>query len=361
MNRQRAYLLLHELTDESGQTMLWAVVLIALVLGMGGLTVDIGHAYVCYSELQASTDAAALAAASQLPITTLNKTTNAVTSTATQYSSVSGNNNAFANLNAPLAVSGAAITVTPGCVVIAGLQPCDGSSLLANAVQVTQRVTIPTFFIRALSVFGVKSAKSITLSATTTVQMKGSQRGPYSVALVLDTTNSMSKSDGGSNCSGSKIQCAEQGAQILLSEFSPCLPGASCGTASNGNVTQPVDEVSLFTFPAQTAGTQLVNDESYNTNTSTNCTGRNPNPGCPSVISYPDTIGLTTLPLSTDNLNTLLSEYQVVPLSSNYRPSDTAATGTSPLTTSNTVSSTSPSIVNAVGGNSYFGGTGRLA
>ncbi len=263
MSKKNESIVRRALNDESGQTLVWVVLLFALLLGMGGLVVDLGRAYISYRELQATTDAAALAAASQLPITTSNESSNTVTSSATTYSSVSGNYNAFANLNSPIAMTGAAITVTPGCVTVSGLPECS-STLLANAVQVRQTVTIPTYFIKMLSVLGIQSAQSLSLS----------------------------------------------------------------------------------------------NDEGYNTNTSTNCTGRNPNPGCPSVIPYPDTISLTTLPLTTTNLNILLSEYQVVPLSSNYRTSDSAATGANPLTTSSTVSSTAPSIVNAVGGNSYFpGGT----
>jgi Flp pilus assembly protein TadG len=357
MSQLGKFLLRRVLRDESGQTLVWAALLLVVMMGMGGIVVDLGHAYVCYRELQASTDAAALAAASQLPITTTNETSNLVVSTGKLYSSQSGGYNAYPNLNAPYAVTGAKTTVTPGCVTVTGLTQCS-ATLLANAVQVTQTTTIPTMFIRALSFLGIQSAKSLTLSASAFAEMRGARRGPYNVALVLDTTASMASGDGGSNCTGSKIQCAEQGAQILLSEFSPCLPGlTSCGTATNGNVDNPVDEVSLFTFPAQTPGTQVDNDESYNTNTSTNCTGKNANPGCPSVTSYPDTIALTTLPLSSANLNTLINDYQVVPLSTNYRTSDATATGANPLTTSKTVTANAPSLVNAVGGNSYFGGT----
>ncbi len=71
----------------------------------GGLVVDLGHAYICYRELQASTDAAALAAAAKLPITTSNESSNTVVSTATKFSSVSGNYNALANLNTPAATT----------------------------------------------------------------------------------------------------------------------------------------------------------------------------------------------------------------------------------------------------------------
>ncbi len=353
MNQKSELFLRRSINNENGQTLVWAALLFGLLLGVGGLTVDLGHAYVCYRELQASTDAAALAAASQLPITTSNESTNTTISTGTQYGAQSGKNNAYANLNTPLAVTGAVTAVTPGCVIVSGLQQCQGS-LLANAVQVKQTVTIPTYFIRVLAVFGIASAKSITLSATSISQMRGAQRGPYNVAIILDSTSSMQNTDGGSNCKGTKIQCAEQGAQILLSEFSPCLPGTTCGTvSSSGNVPQAVDEVSLFTFPAQVPGTQLANDEVYDTSTAT-CSGGNPD--CPTVTNYPDTIALATI--SSANLTTMDSYYQVVPLSSNYRPSDATATGTNPLTTSTTVNSTTPpSIVNAVGGNSYFGGT----
>ncbi len=358
MSRKGQFFLHRAIHNECGQTLIWTALLFALLLGIGGLVVDVGHAFICYRELQASTDAAALAAASQLPITTSNESTNTTISTGKQFGAASGKNNAYPSLNTPLATTGVVTTVVPGCVSMTGLAQCAGS-LLANAVQVTQTVTIPTYFIRALSVFGFQSAKSLTLSATATAQMRGAQRGPYDVAMLVDTTSSMTNPDGGSNCTGSKIQCAEQGAQILMSEFSPCLPGGACGTATAGNVPNAVDELSLFTFPPQTAGSQLANDEACSSKT-------------PSEIAYPDStaygtvshtnptmppVGTATGDLSSANLTTLVNEYQVVGLSSNYRSSDTT-TGSSPLTVATTGgTSSSPSIVDAVGGNSYFGGT----
>lgn len=326
---------------EGGAIIAWSALLIPLMLGVAGLVVDVSYMYLCQRELQISTDAAAMAAAAQLPSAA------AASSTAINFGSQPGKLNAYANLNTPVAVSDTKTTVTPGCVVMTGVPDC-GSDVEANAVQVTQKTTVPTFFLRALSALGVKPLASVNLAAISTATMRGSQRGPYNVALILDTTASMQQSDGGGNCNGSKAQCAEQGAQILLSELSPCLSGqTSCGTATNGNVSNAVDEVSLFTFPAQTAGTQTTKDEGCSSSQ-------------PSVISYPDSTqlgSLTSLP-STTSLNTLVSQYEVVPLSSNYRSSDSTS-GSNPLTTdSSGVSSTSPSIVNAVGGNSYFGGTG---
>ena len=326
--------------DESGITMIWTLMLLPLILGVGGLGVDAGYAYIGYRELQISTDAAAMAAASSLPNTT------AATTLATNFSSVPSHYNAYPILNTPYALSDTQITVTPGCITMSGLPAC-GSSITANAVKVTQTAKIRTFFIRALSVFGVNSAKSINLSATSIAAMRGAQRGPYNVAIILDTTASMAQTDGGSNCTGTKVACAEEGSEIALSQLSPCLPNTTCGTATNGNVDYPVDEVSLFTFPAQTAGTQLAKDETCG-----------PTAIQPSVISYPDSKALGTLTAlpNSAHLATLVSEYGVVPLVSNYRTSD-STTGTNPLTINNSVSASSPSIVNAVGGNNYFGGS----
>ena len=49
--------------DQRGQILPWMALLMVLFLGMAGLTIDLGHAYVCHRELQASTDAATLAGA----------------------------------------------------------------------------------------------------------------------------------------------------------------------------------------------------------------------------------------------------------------------------------------------------------
>jgi Flp pilus assembly protein TadG len=340
------------LMSQGGSVAVWWALLIPLSFGVGGVVVDVGYAYTCQRELQMSANAAAMAAAAQLPSTTAAQTAGYQFSAEAQTSTLPKGINYYGNLPSVTA------SVVTGCVTITNLPSC-GGSITANAVQVTQNTTIPTFFIKAMTIFGVRGVGTINLAARSTAIMRGAQRGPFDVALLLDTTASMQSGDGGSNCTGTKIQCAEQGAQILLSEFSPCLPGGACGTATSGNVSNAVDEVSLFTFPAQTSGTQLANDQACSSKT-------------PSVVSYPDstsyasvshsnptmpTIGTGSGNLSTTNLSTLVNQYQVVGLSSNYRTSDTT-TGTSPLTTASTGgTSSSPSLVDAVGGNSYFGGT----
>ena len=78
MNGKIKFSLCRAINNEDGQALIWTAIMVTLLVGVGGLTVDLGRAYVAYRELQASTDAAALAAASQLPITTSNKSSNTV-------------------------------------------------------------------------------------------------------------------------------------------------------------------------------------------------------------------------------------------------------------------------------------------
>ena len=282
MNRKTEAFLLRLMKHDDGAIIAWSILLIPLMLGVAGLVVDVGYMYLCQRELQISTDAAAMAAAAQLPNPT------AASTSGLNFGAQPGKLNAYPNLNKPLAVTDTVTTVTPGCVSFPGSLDCAGA-IKANAVQVRQTTTVPTFFIRALAALGINSLKSVNLSAVSTAVMQGSNRAPTTWRSSWIQPRRWNRPDGGSNCTGTKVQCAEQGAQILLSELDPCLSGVSnCGAATNGNVTNAVDEVSLFTFPAQTPGTQVTKDESYNTNSSTSCSGRNANPGCPSVVPYPD-------------------------------------------------------------------------
>jgi Flp pilus assembly protein TadG len=359
MNRTTRHLIDH-LLDQGGAVAVWWAMLIPLACGVGGIVVDVGYAYTCQRELQMSTNAAAMAAAAQLP------TVSSAQSAGYQFSAEAASGSLPKGINYYNNLPNVTASVVTGCVSITYLPAC-GGSITANAVQVTETTTIPTFFMKAMTIFGIKGLGAINLSARTTAVMRGAQRGPYNVAIVMDATGSMSYTDGGSNCTGSKAQCAEQGAQILLSEFSPCLPGLSnCGTATNGNVNNAVDEVSFFTFPAYVAGTQVAGPETCNStqsNTWTNYLEKYPDSTSYATVYHSNPtmpgIGSGSGQITTANLNTLVSQYQVAPLESNYRTSDVSSSSTNPLTIANSgVSSSNPSIVNAVGGNSYFGGTG---
>jgi hypothetical protein len=205
---------------------------------MAGLTIDIGHAYVAYRELQASTDAAALAAGTAMASSTATLTT--VRAAATSYSSATGGANVDSNM-----LPGVTITTTPVCLTRVSWVNC-GATVLGNynAVQVSQTMTAPTFFMRALNAFGIHTTGTIPLTTVASASMLGSANTQYNVALVIDTTASMKDNDTDGNCNGSQLECAEQGAQTLLNLLTPC-----GGTSTATNCASAFDTVALFTFP----------------------------------------------------------------------------------------------------------------
>jgi len=165
------------------------------------------------------------------------------------------------------------------------------------------------------------------------------------VEVILDTTASMNDTDTDSQCNASRISCALQGVQILLSTLSPCAAGlTSCGSVSTSsvavpapatgnetayNVPNPVDEVGLMVFPGLTTSTEEVADDltcpptnpaitSYNGFFDYhNCTGSGDPAAC-CTGSGSGTCNSTVTP----------PVYEIVPLSSNYRTSDTSAVNT---------------------------------
>jgi len=310
------------LGDQRGQALPWVATMMVMFLGFAGLSIDVGHVFYCYRELQASTDAAALAGAEDLPNST-------ATTTATTYSGLSGKLNATPNMGTVSMVSGypKAVCVTAlknagmGCVA-----PANG-----NVMQVKQTAGIPMFF---MGLFGIRT---FNITATATASARGSASVPYNVAIIVDSTNSMHNPD--SNCGSlSRVQCAMEGVQTLLAELYPCTQTyVTCPTDG----TNSVDRVSLFTYPNIKVGSEvkeycvLAGTPPSNTITK--------DPDIP-VYSFPvagansyDTTGLT-------------ATYQIAPFTNNYRGSDTTS-GTNPL------SDTSSNLVKAVNGNSSFNGT----
>ena len=194
------------LKEDSGQMLPIVALMLASLMGMSGMAVDVGRLMYTRHQLQASTDAAALAGAAQLPNST-------AATVATQYSSVSGNLNAQTGLTGVSMVSG-----YPQVACYASLQnqgmacvsPANG-----NAVVVKQQVSLNLFFLRVLGM------TTMTVQASSTAAMRGATAAPYNVAIILDTTQSMNDKDSDSNCNSTRISCAEQGVQILLQSLSP--------------------------------------------------------------------------------------------------------------------------------------------
>jgi hypothetical protein len=300
--------ILHQLArkGQRGQTLILLTMWLPIFFGLAALVVDVGMLYFYQSELNASTQAAALAGAAAMsqPGATVATTTAAVTT----YTSTSGNNNAFNNLPGVTLMSGSPQFKCLHTLTTAfGLQ-CYGPSG-ANALVVSQHVRMPMFF---FPLFGGPSA---VISATATAAMKGAAPAPYNVAIVVDSTASMNNTDSDSNCHDTRISCALAGVRTLLQGLSPCQANQStCGTVTSGNVANSVDRVSLLTFPPVTTAT-VANDY--------NCSGASP-----TIVGY-----ATPFPI--------LSTYQVVNFSSDYRGSDSA-----------TSLSSSSSLVAAVNGKS---------
>jgi hypothetical protein len=275
--------------NQRGQSLIFVTFWSVLVFGMAAIVVDIGLVYLEQSELNASTQSAAIAAgwAMSQPGATVASVTNA----ATTYGGTPGNLNTYGNLTGVKLATGYPVLSCLATVTnVFGIQ-CWGPSN-SNAVVVRQQVTVPLFFLR---LFGSSLAN---LSATATASMRGGAPGPLNVAIIVDSTHSMNDTDSDSNCSSTRISCALSGVRVLLNNLSPCFASeASCGAATNGNVANPVDRVSLLTFPAVTTTTAA---DDYNCGSTT-----------PTIQSY-----ATPFPAT--------STYQIVNFSSDYRTSNTA-------------------------------------
>lgn len=292
MNRR--FSLLRLLREEDGQVLPWMVLLTVLFLGMAGLTVDLGHAYVAYRELQGSTDAAALAGAYAMGISGANAATvdaavcayssnTDITSKTTQCSVLGTNRTP----NLPVvSVQPTLQCVSAGFIVVTcPMAPIVGK----NVVQVTQTATIPTYFIQALAAFGLNTAKTLTLNATSSATISGSTP-PVAVAILIDTTASMSTAFNPKQpCGAAPINCALGGVQTFLGQIPTCAQTDPVTGACTKN-----NYVALFTFPGVDATTTGADT----------CSTAKGTPKAPTIVDYTySTAPLPTIlpnPLPTD-------------------------------------------------------------
>jgi Flp pilus assembly protein TadG len=326
--------------DQKGQVIPWMALMLIAFLSMSAFVVDMGHAFICYQELQSATDAAALAGAINL------KNSNATT-VATSYGATTGAYNTYPELTNVTVVSGYPKLECLTTVKNLG-QACIAPNG-ANAIVVEEQSIIPTFFSK---VFGVNQ---ITISTMSTGAIAGSRAVPLNIALVVDSTASMSSYD--SNCGNTRIACALNGVATLLQNLSPC--SASSGNCTvngtTGVATNAMDQVALFTFPNATS-TTVSND--------TNCSGNNPtidpysfpaiNGTSYSGTSYTTSTtshGKTTTTTTTDT-------YEVTNFLSNYRASDSASSLVANTALANATGSAgcSNEMANPGGAGTYYAG-----
>jgi len=269
--------------NEQGQAVIWTSLAILLILGASAFAIDIGHAYLVRKQLQASADAAALAASWHLSDGTYATVAQTYSSTGTL-----NNYNGY-TVDTPV------VTVKCSTTVESFGPTCNGTATppTYNMVIVQETAHVPTFFA------GVLGFHTLTVSATSAAS-KGARPTPFNVAIVLDTTYSMRTTD--SHCSNlTQLQCAENAIATILSQLDPS-----------------IDKVSLFTFPAMEVGS-TAND--------TNCSGTQAT-GEPYTFPAAGATSLTTPTLTTTTITgydknhnpiykttTVQTTYQITPSS----------------------------------------------
>jgi hypothetical protein len=225
--------------------------------------------YYAYNELQGATQAAALAGAMAISNPTLTTPGASAPETPGNFASYYGSQTGAANTH-PILTSGDPSNVTQvqttvylmcntfventlniSCVTYNG-----GGTAKVNAVQVVQTAYVKTFFA------GLFGTSAVELTSTATAARAGAPATPYNIAIVVDSTESMTTSDTGTGCvtpfgSGhTRFQCALDGVQVLLSSLAPCYSNEStCGAATDGLTSTSVDRVALFTFPNMSTAT----------------------------------------------------------------------------------------------------------
>ncbi len=233
-------------SDERGQALPVLALMMVALLGMCGIGVDVARAFYVHRQLQAATDAAAMAGAADLP------DSSAIT-TATHFSAVSGGLNARTSLTGAAMVNGYPKVVCLNKLQDEGIACATPSN--GNAIIVKEQITINLFFLRVVGL------KTVNIGASATAAMRGASPTPYNVAIILDSTLSMNQYD--SNCGATQMACALSGVRVLLQALSPCAASYSTCVITNGVAKDSVDRVALFTFPNITVGTVGIN---------TNCT-----------------------------------------------------------------------------------------
>jgi Flp pilus assembly protein TadG len=171
------------------------------MVGMAGLTIDVGRVYAAKSGFEAATEASALAGAYALSAS--NATATTVQTAVTTWNTA----------HPPPKVTSSAATATLSCVTsTSNLPTCNGS--IPNAVTVTQTATISTYFLKTVGI------TSLSLSATKTASKAGGTAIPLNVMFVLDGTGSMGNSDGSCTVPGksspSRFECALYSIQSTL-------------------------------------------------------------------------------------------------------------------------------------------------
>ena len=220
-------------------------------LGTAAVVVDLGTAELAQRQLQAATDAAALAGANDI-----NTGSGKAVATAIAYSAMNSGKNASSRLtNVTMPAGYPQLT----CLANTGMTTlCTTGSDKANAIVVKQTATVKTYFAKLIGF------SSMTVNASATAAVSVGQPKQLDVMIILDNTGSM-HTDPDNSCGYNRpgkgvttyrIDCALAGARTLIAQLDPA-----------------VDNIGLMIFPGTTTTAEAAK--------ATSCTG-----AVPAVQSY---------------------------------------------------------------------------
>jgi hypothetical protein len=310
---------------QRGQTLAMVALMLPILLGMAALVVDLGYIYVSYEQLVAATQAAALAGGGAIT----NTSGPTATTFVLDYSALGTYGNKHPNLkNVSLSVSLAC--VSPSSYPGLNLPPCalyPSCPSGCNMIQVQSSAQVSTLFAKILGY------KTVNFSASAVASAKGGQVPPYHIMMLLDATGSMGTgTDTGCTQNGVSVtpeQCAEYGAQTLLSGLDPCSVALTTCTLSStpGTVLNADDQVGIMIFPGLCSNTgasetwqncPTLAAGSTLTDTISNSTYASDEYSCPPTTS-------SKIPYASYNNN---PEYMILGFQSNYRFSDSSGLNT---------------------------------
>jgi Flp pilus assembly protein TadG len=255
--------------DQRGGIAVMTGIATVSMVGMAAFVVDLGNVMNAQRQLQASADAAALAGARDINCCSTGGT--AIT-TATNYSATAGHLNAGANLTVTMASGYPQLK----CFSSTGVS-CSGSDA-ANGIVVKQKATVPLYFGPVIGI------NSVNISATATAGANGGAPASLDVMIILDTTASMNTADSACTVPGishpTREDCALYGLRELLTGFWPTL-----------------DRVGLMVFPGVQNATSVALEYDCSSSPS------------PTIVAYKSS-----------------PVYKIIPLSTDYRSSNTATT-----------------------------------
>ena len=217
--------------QQAGQSIALFVVGFVALMGLSGLVMDVGYAYVQKQRLQASVDAAALAGAQKLPDATAART-DADTYVRRNFTAVSGD--------------GVSTSATTGCQV-AG---CDHQDRL----NVTATSTVPTTLLRVLG----RDSFTVTASGSACSPCDSSPVS-FDVVVVLDRSYSMCLDSSNNNNNCVDIKNAVDGIRTLIPFFSADKDRVGLVLLSGGDDTTPFDHYGSTVAPCDTANPNDAN------------------------------------------------------------------------------------------------------